>query len=144
MKFRRASDRTIEVTRLSSLVDAGVEIVGDVLITDGLRVDGRIRGDVRGKPDTKGLLVLSQHGSIEGNVRVHDAVINGTVTGDLEVDHYLELQSAARITGNIRYRQLKMDCGAAVDGRLDRLGEQSAAVVGGDNVVSLTRAHAGD
>lgn len=144
MKFRRASDRTIDVTRLSSLVDAGVEIVGDVLITEGLRVDGSIRGDVRGKPDTKGLLVLSQSGRIEGNVRVHDAVVNGTITGDLEVDHYLELQSGARITGNIRYRQLKMDCGAAVDGRLDRLGEQPAAVVGGDNVVTLTRALAGD
>jgi len=35
VKFRRKSDQTIDVTRLSSLIDGGVEIVGDVLITDG-------------------------------------------------------------------------------------------------------------
>ena len=32
----------------------------------------------------------------------------------------MELQANARITGNITYRQLRMDCGATVDGRLER------------------------
>jgi cytoskeletal protein CcmA (bactofilin family) len=144
MKFRRKSDQTIEVTKLSSLIDAGVEIEGDVLITDGLRVDGRIHGDVRGKPDTKGLLVLSQHGSIEGNVRVYDAVINGTIKGDIEVEHFLELQAHARITGGISYRQLKMDCGATVDGHLQGMPEKAATTVAGDNVVTLPRAQGAD
>jgi cytoskeletal protein CcmA (bactofilin family) len=144
MKFRRKSDQTIEVTKLSSLIDGGVEIEGDVLITDGLRVDGHIRGDVRGKPDTKGLLVLSQQGSIEGSVKVYDAVINGTIKGDVEVEHFLELQAHARVTGSISYRQLKMDCGASVDGRLQGMPEEAAATVAGDNVVSLPRAQGAD
>ena len=144
MKFRRKSDQTIEVTKLSSLIDRGVEVVGDVLITDGLRVDGHIRGDVLGKPEAKGLLVLSQQGSIEGNVRVYDAVVNGTITGDIEVEHFLELQAHARVTGTISYRQLKMDCGASVDGRVQQIPEKPAAVVAGDNVVALPRAQGGD
>lgn len=144
MKFRRKSDQTIEVTKLSSLIDSGVEIEGDVLITDGLRVDGHIRGDVRGKPDTKGLLVLSQQGSIEGRVQVYDAVINGTIKGDIEVEHFLELQAHARITGSITYRQLKMDCGASVAGQLQGLPEKAAEALGGDNVVTLARAHGAD
>ena len=144
MKFRRKSDQTIDVTRLSSLIDGGVEIVGDVLITDGLRIDGRVQGEVRSRPDARGLLVLSDKGSIEGSVRVHDAVINGTIKGDLEVEHFLELQPGARITGNISYRKLRMECGASVDGRLQCIGEQVAERATNDNVVTLARAQGSD
>ena len=121
--FRRKSNPSVEVTKLSSLIDRGVEIVGNVIIKDGLRVDGRVQGDVICRPDSRGLLVLSEKGSIAGSVKVYDAVINGTITGDVEVEHFLELQAGARVNGNISYRQLKMDCGATVDGRLERLAE---------------------
>ena len=142
--FRRKSNPSIEVTKLSSLIDGGVEIVGDVFITDGLRIDGHVQGDVRCRQDARGLLVLSEKGSIQGSVKIYDAVINGTVTGDLEVEHFLELQANARITGNITYRQLRMDCGATVDGRLERLGEPPAERPVCDNVVTLTRTQAGE
>ena len=144
MMFRRKSDQSIEVTRLSSLIDRGVEIVGDVIVTDGLRVDGRIQGDVRTKPEARALLVLSEHGSIEGSVHVYDAVINGTITGDVEVEHFVELQPNARVIGNIRYRQLRMEVGAALDGRLERLQEHGGETTVVDNVVALPRAQGGD
>jgi cytoskeletal protein CcmA (bactofilin family) len=144
MKFRRKSDQSIDVTRLSSLIDAGVEIVGDVNITDGLRIDGRVQGEVRSKPEARGLLVLSDKGCIAGSVKVHDAVINGTVEGDIEVEHFLELQPGARIKGNISYRRLRMECGASVDGRLQRLGEPAAERATSDNVVTLARAQGAD
>lgn len=143
MMFRRKSDRFIEVTRLSSLIDRGVEIVGDVIVTDGLRIDGHVHGDVRMKPEARALLVLSEHGSIEGSVRVYDAVINGTITGDLEVEHFIELQPGARVVGNIRYRQLRMECGAAVEGRLECRAEGAEEGAAKDNVVSLPRAQGG-
>jgi len=142
--FRRKSNPSIEVTKLSSLIDSGVEIVGDVIITDGLRVDGHVQGDIRVRQDARGLLVLSEKGSIHGSVKVFDAVINGTVTGDLEVEHFLELQANARISGNITYRQLQMDCGATVDGRLERIGEPAAERSSNANVVSLQRVQSAD
>jgi cytoskeletal protein CcmA (bactofilin family) len=144
MKFRRKSDQSIEVTKLSSLIDGGVEIVGNVFITDGLRVDGHVQGEVRSRPDARGLLVLSEKGRIDGSIKVYDAVINGTITGDLEVEHFLELQPGAHVTGNISYRQLRIECGATVDGRLERLGEQAAERGTNDNVVTLARAQGGD
>jgi cytoskeletal protein CcmA (bactofilin family) len=154
VKFRRKSDLAIEVTKLSSLIDAGVEIVGDVFIRDGLRVDGRIQGEVRCRDDAHGLLVLSESGCIDGSVRVYDAVVNGTVNGDLEVEHFLELQAGARVRGNIRYQRLRMECGASVDGRLEcvtavdgrheTVGEAVAASVKTDNVVTLPRAQAAE
>ena len=133
---KRKPQTFIEVTKLSSLIAEGVEITGDIVFADGMRIDGRVKGNVIGRrADTKGqaLLVLSDKGHIEGSVRCGDAVINGTVTGDLEVDHFLELQSNARICGTIRYRQLQMDVGASVQGQLQRV----EAAAGADNVVEL-------
>ena len=142
--FRRKSDPSIDLTRLSSLIAPGVEILGDVVITDGLRVDGCVEGNVRCKPGTQGLLVLSDKGSIRGGVQVHDAVVNGTICGDLEVARFLELQAGARVTGNITYRQLRMDCGATVDGKLERItGAAADRSIATDNVVSLPRAAGG-
>jgi len=139
--FRRKSRTPIDITRLSSLIAAGVEIVGDVSITDGLRIDGQLQGNVLCKDAAHGLLVLSEKGSIVGGARVYDAVINGTICGDLEVENFLELQANARVTGNIRYRQLHMECGATVDGKLEHLAEGTESrPVSASNVVTLSRA----
>jgi cytoskeletal protein CcmA (bactofilin family) len=126
----------IKMAALSTLIADGVEITGDLAFAGGMRIDGRVRGDVTGRAGSAAspsLLVLSAKGCIEGRVQTGDAVINGTVIGDLDVEHRLELQSDARVTGTIRYRQLQMDVGATVQGQLVRV-EAAPAV---DNVVEL-------
>jgi len=125
--FRRKHNKSIEVTKLSSLVADNMAITGDVMFSSGLRVDGRIDGNVFCEPGVHGLLVLSEKGCINGSVRTYDAVINGTIAGDLEVEHFLELQANARVTGNITYRQMQLECGAAVEGKLVCAGEGGAA-----------------
>ncbi|MBR4876842.1 MAG: polymer-forming cytoskeletal protein [Rhodocyclaceae bacterium] len=116
---------TIEVSKLSSLIADNVVVVGDVLFSGGLRVDGRIEGNVLGKPDEQSLVVLSRKGCVVGRVHAFDAVINGAISGDLEVEHFLELQAGAKISGNIIYRQLQMECGATIEGKLVRRDEFS-------------------
>ena len=132
----------IKMAALSTLIAEGVEITGDLAFASGMRIDGRIRGDVAGRADDAGtstLLVLSATGHIEGSVHCSDAVINGTVVGDLDIEHRLELQSDARVTGTIRYRQLQMDIGATVQGQLVRVEPEPVV----DNVVALGADKAG-
>jgi cytoskeletal protein CcmA (bactofilin family) len=126
----------IQPTRLSTLIAEGIEITGDIAFSGGMRIDGRVAGDVIGRAveDAEpSLLVLSATGRIEGGIRCGDAVINGSVSGDLDVEHRLELQSDARISGTIRYRQLQMDVGATVHGQLIRVEAAPSA----GNVVEL-------
>lgn len=139
--LRRKSDQpSIDVSRLSSLVAAGVEIAGDVIVTDGVRIDGQVVGNVLSRPDSKGLLVLSEQGRIEGNVRMHDAVINGTICGDLEADNFIELQANARITGAIKYRTLQMACGARVQGAMECIVDRpDSRLITPSNVVNLPK-----
>jgi len=132
----------IKMAQLSTLIAEGVEISGDLVFSSGMRIDGRVKGNVTGKrSDGKmpSLLVLSAKGHIEGSIRCGDAVINGSVDGDLDIEHRLELQSDARVCGTIRYRQLQMDVGATVQGQLVRV--EAAPLV--DNVVELGADKAG-
>ncbi|MES3014209.1 MAG: polymer-forming cytoskeletal protein [Pseudomonadota bacterium] len=136
MFAKRKKGPFIEVTKLSSLIAEDVEIVGDVHFSDGIRIDGRIKGNVIARAvdgQTRALLVLSEKGHIEGSVNCGDAVINGSVIGDLDIEHFLELQSSARVSGTIRYEHLQMDVGASVRGQLLKAESRPAT----DNVVNL-------
>lgn len=123
---KKKKQHAVEVTKLSSLIADNLHIVGDIHFTGGLRVDGRIEGNVLGKRGEKSLIVLSEKGCIVGRVHAFDAIINGTVSGDLEVEHFLELQPGAKVSGNITYRQLQMECGATVEGNLVRVEAKAA------------------
>jgi cytoskeletal protein CcmA (bactofilin family) len=52
------------------------------------------------------------------------------VEGDLEAEHFNGLQAGARVTGNISYRKLKLDCGATVDSKLERMGGELGVTEG--------------
>jgi len=137
MFAKRKKGPFIEVTKLSSLIAEDVEIVGDVHFSSGIRIDGRIKGNVIARAvdgQARALLVLSEKGHIEGSVNCCDAVINGTVIGDLDIEHFLELQSSSRVSGTIRYEHLQMDVGASVRGQLLKAESRPAT----DNVVELS------
>ena len=104
--------------RIDCLIGAGTLVEGNITFDGGLRVDGRVHGNVycaEGKPGT---LVLSEEACIEGEIRVSHVVINGAVVGPVHAADYVELQSKAKVTGDVHYRTLEMQLGAVVQGRL--------------------------
>jgi cytoskeletal protein CcmA (bactofilin family) len=104
--------------RIDCLIGAGTTIEGDITFTGGLRVDGRIRGNVVASDGKSGTLVLSEQAQIEGEVRVSHVVINGTLVGPVHAAEYIELQPKANVTGDVYYKSLEMQLGAVVQGRL--------------------------
>ncbi|WP_321793411.1 polymer-forming cytoskeletal protein [Caballeronia sp. J97] len=118
----------VKMAKLTTLVAHNVHLSGDLEFSEGLRMDGQVTGNVTGRPGEETLLVVSDQGAIRGNVSAYDVIINGCVTGDVTVAHFVELQSNARVLGNIYYQQLRMDIGATVEGKLTKIDTQSAHV----------------
>ena len=104
--------------RIDCLIGAGTVIEGDLTFDGGLRVDGRVHGNVISVEGKPGTLVLSEAARIEGEIRVSHVVINGTVVGPVHAADYVELQGKANVTGDVYYRTLEMQLGAVVQGRL--------------------------
>lgn len=104
--------------RIDSLIGAGTKVDGSVTFTGGLRVDGEVKGNVRASDGQMSTLVVSENACIEGEISVSHLVINGTVIGPVFSNGFLELQSLARVTGDLQYNTIEMHLGAVVQGRL--------------------------
>lgn len=106
--------------KIDTLIGQNTEIHGDVVFTGGLHVDGVIKGNVTAAQDGSSMLSLSERGRIEGEVRVPNLVLNGTVIGDVHSGTHIELATKSRINGNLYYKMLEMAMGAEVNGKLVR------------------------
>jgi len=103
---------------IGTLIGAGTVIEGTVTYTGGLRIDGTVKGDVRCVTGDACMVVISEHGKVEGEVHAAHLVVSGAVNGPLHVSELLELQPKARITGDVYYRAVEIHHGAVVEGRL--------------------------
>ncbi len=110
-------------SRIDTLVGAETRIEGDLHFSGGLRVDGAIRGNVTEQTSTPSTIILSEHGRIEGAVTAAKIVLNGKVIGTVKSSQFIELQTKARITGDLYYKSLEMHTGAVIEGKLVYLGD---------------------
>ncbi len=113
---------------IGSLIGGGTTVVGDVSFSGGLRVDGVVRGAVRcSEPEKGGILVVSEHGTIEGEVRASHVVVSGRIQGPVHAAALLELQPKARVQGDVQYRALEMHHGAVVEGLMVHIPAEGRA-----------------
>jgi cytoskeletal protein CcmA (bactofilin family) len=115
--------------RIDSLIGAGTRVNGDIHFAGGLRVDGEVTGSVIADPAKASTLVLSEQARVHGEISVTHLVVNGMVTGPVQASEYLELQSKAKVTGDVRYKTLEIQLGAIVEGKLVHINEASEKVV---------------
>jgi cytoskeletal protein CcmA (bactofilin family) len=116
-------------SQISTLIGSGTELHGDVHFRDGLHIDGVVKGNVIANGDNS-MLTMSEQGRIEGEVRVHNLVLNGRVDGDVYASQHIELAPAARVNGNVYYNLIEMAMGAEVNGNLVHKVERQAQTSG--------------
>lgn len=103
---------------IDTLIGRNSTITGDVQFSGGLHIDGCVQGNVQSEVDARSRLSVSQHGRVEGEIRVTDIDLDGTVVGNVHASGRIELGPHARIDGNVYYNILQMASGAAVNGQL--------------------------
>lgn len=114
---------------IDTLIGLKTDLKGDISFSGGLRIDGKVKGNITAKPDdANSLLVLSEHAVVIGNVTVPHMVINGVIKGHVRASERIELQSKADITGDVTYKLLEMALGASINGSLIREEKDKAAV----------------
>lgn len=115
VKSKPNSERNLSVVSNSPkessetcVVAAGTSIEGKFVSSENVRLDGLIKGEVK----CSQRLVMGESGRIEGNVRTKDAVIMGTIEGELVAEGSLHLKGTAVIRGKIQAKFMTVDEGA--------------------------------
>ncbi len=101
-----------------SVIGAGMRVQGPCTFSDGLQIDGEVLGDVTAEGGQSSVLVIGEGGSVQGAISADHVVIGGTVVGPVLARELLELQSKARVQGDVRYKTLEMQQGAVIAGQL--------------------------
>lgn len=115
--------------RIDTLIGRHTHITGDISFSGGLRIDGKVSGNITASSDNSAVLTLSEHGAIEGELRIPNLVINGQVNGNIYASEHIELAAKARINGNVYYHVIEMAIGAEVNGLLIRAREEGEEIL---------------
>lgn len=97
-----------ESTREQNRISAGTVITGEIVAKGGFRVEGTIKGSVT----TKGKVVISKGGYIEGDLTCQNADFEGKFSGKLTVEETLALRSSALVEGEVTAGKLSVEPGA--------------------------------
>ena len=108
---------------IKSLIAEGSVITGNIVFTDGLRVDGTVAGNIEAAPEQSSILVISEIAHVSGDVSADHIIINGFVKGPVHARRMLELQPKARVEGDVHYSALEMHQGALITGLLSPILE---------------------
>ncbi len=120
---------------IDTLIGVQTELNGDIVFSGGLRVDGKIKGNITAENDGSSTLVLSEHAEVIGDVQVPHMILNGKIKGNVHCAEHIELQPEAEIIGDVHYRIIEMALGATINGNLLREDSAEDALKG--NVAKL-------
>ena len=121
MNLNSIKKRKPRTSRVDSLVGKKARVLGEIRFSEGLHIDGLIKGNVVSDDDQPATLSVSDSGTIEGHVKVPNVIISGIVKGDVYSSEYVELGPTARIEGDVYYGLIEMAMGAEVNGKLVRI-----------------------
>ena len=120
--FKKTKNKA-KAIRIDTLIGEHTQLKGDIHFKGGLRIDGKVEGNISATQDINSVLTISDQGSVEGEVKVPNLIVDGSVTGNVYVSGHVELASKAKVHGNVYYRLLEMAMGSEVNGQMIRVTE---------------------
>jgi len=105
--------RDFRNAKTTSILGEQTELLGDLDVEGGIRIDGRIVGDVR----CKSVVYLGETGSVKGNVTAEAFISSGKVEGNVVSRQHVQVSLPGSIKGNIETAELILEKGVFFDGQ---------------------------
>ncbi len=112
--FNSKSKSSFDATtgNASTMIGAGTTITGDMESNGDIRIDGILRGNLKGKAK----IIIGAEGIVEGNIEGLQADIMGRVTGTIKVQELLFLHGKTQVNGDIYAGKLQIEPTAVFNG----------------------------
>ena len=110
--------KKIKSAQIDTLIGKNTVVKGDVHYRGGLHIEGKVQGNLIADSNEKTVLIVSEKGHVEGDVKGPVIILNGMIEGDVYSTATLEMARHAKVKGNVYYNLLEMEVGAKVNGSL--------------------------
>ena len=109
----------------TSVIAAGLKIVGDVETAGALKIEGTVQGAISGARQ----VIVGRTGVIQGDIQEEEIVIGGRVVGTVTASERVEIQANSVIEGDVHTRSIVVFEGGLLNGnvRMDMAGAKGAS-----------------
>ena len=105
-----------------SLLGKGAEMTGEISFTNGLRVEGTIRGKVR----SEAVLEIGPGGKVDAEVNIRRISVNGEFHGVIHASDRVEIHKDGKVFGDVFSPCLIIEAGATFDGHCNMSNEKKS------------------
>ncbi len=119
----RTASPAIRTVAPSTSIDATTVISGKLRCGETIRIDGRMKGEIR----CDKTVIVGQGAIVEATIRADAVVIAGDVTGDIVAKRKVTLESSGRVSGDLSTPGIVIEEGAKLEGRIVIGAEKGAA-----------------
>jgi len=102
------------------IVGEGIQVKGEIQSCTTLIVEGRVEASLEAAE-----LTVRAGGLYDGTAVVGAACIGGTFSGDLTVNGLLTVEAGGRVSGTLRYRELRIEQGGRLSGTVELMPEEA-------------------
>ncbi len=102
----------------ATLISSDTSVRGDIHFSGRLYVSGAVTGKITTDEGDSATLFVDEGGCVEGDIHAAHVVIAGRVEGDVFARERLEVAATARVRGDVSYKQLGVELGGSVNGRV--------------------------
>lgn len=100
----------------------GTELTGELSFTNGLRVDGVVKGKVR----SEAILEIGLSGKVDAEIEVRKILIRGEFRGAIHATDRVEILKDGKVFGDIFSPCLIIEAGALFEGRCNMLDQKKS------------------
>ncbi|MFW6389772.1 MAG: bactofilin family protein [Halanaerobiales bacterium] len=117
-------------SKVETILGAGTVIEGDISTKGSLRIEGKVKGNIKAEGD----LYIGENGKIEKEIKARNVIIAGSVNGNIIAAKKIELLPAGKLKGDIQTKVLKIEEGAVFNGSSKPLNDDYKTIKISDKV----------
>ena len=119
MKFKKEFTLGQSQENFESIIGTSLVIKGDLVISKGIRIDGKLIGNVFQEENQNATVAISESAEIIGDIHAQHVIVSGKLTGNIFALERVELLGNSQVEGNIQYGSIGIAVGAKIHGNLD-------------------------
>jgi len=112
--FKQESSTTNGSMSAETVIGPSVKVEGDLNAVGNVAIEGMVNGTISTDKDIR----IGAEADVQADIKAQNATIAGTVKGKLSISGKLNLESTAKITGDVSTGSISIENGAEMNGQV--------------------------